>query len=245
LAYGARGLQEFDLQTTCLSAAFKNEIPEGKRMTLRHAVTVLLLTFGLGEVSAQVSDDFLQLPAPDTSGGKPLMQVLKERKSSRSFSEQRLSDQELSNLLWAAFGINRPDGRRTAPSARNWQEIDIYCFTADGVFLYDAKKHGLVLLIRDDLRQKTGSQDFVTAAPLNLVYIADMSRVKDRSGDDAMLFVGADCGFIAQNVYLYCASQGLATVVRGMVDREQLAKALGLRADQRILLAQTIGRPAP
>ncbi len=177
------------------------------------------------------------LPKPQTEGGKPLMQVLKERKSGREFSSEKLSPQMLSNLLWAAFGVNREDGRRTAPSASNRQEIEIYAVMADGVYRYDAKAHQLEAVAKEDLRAATGSQDFVGQAPLNLVYVAD--QAKQKSTDMAY----ADTGFIAQNVYLYCTSEGLATVVRGMVPREPLAKAIKLRPDQKITLGQTVGYP--
>ncbi len=177
------------------------------------------------------------LPKPQTEGGRPLMQVLKERKTMREFSPEKLSPQVLSNLLWAAFGINREDGRRTAPSAMNRQEIEIYVFMADGAYRYDAKANQLEPVVKDDLRAATGSQDFVGQAPLNLVYVADLA--KQTSADMAY----ADTGFIAQNVYLYCASEGLATVVRGTVPRDPVAKALKLRPDQRITLGQTVGYP--
>lgn len=205
------------------------------------AVLFILILSGHGV--AQDSLGTIQLPKPDTTGGKPLMQALKERRTSRSFSEKELPDQVLSNLLWAAFGINRPDGHRTAPSARNWQEIDVYVTTTAGLYLYEARPHSLRLLLPDDLRAAAGMQDFVGTAPINLVYVADLDKVGARSSDDRDLFVGADCGFIAQNVYLYCASEGLSTVVRGMVDREKLAKAMKLRSSQKILLAQTVGYP--
>lgn len=212
-------------------------------MTRRSLFVTSLVLSALFEIQAQPSTSLIKLPPPHTTGGKPLMQTLNERRSTRAFADIKLTDQVLSNLLWAAFGINRPDGRRTAPSARNWQEIDICCLTADGVFLYDPKLNGLRPILHDDLRGKAGVQDFVATAPLNLVYIANMDRVTARSGDETDLFVGADCGFIAQNVYLFCASEGLATVVRGMVDRDALGKALGLRPNQRILLSQTVGYP--
>jgi SagB-type dehydrogenase family enzyme len=200
---------------------------------------VALSVYGLAQESVRT----IKLPKPDTTGGKPLMQALKERKTSRSFSDKKLSQQVLSNLLWAAFGINRPDGHRTAPSARNWQEIDIYVATAAGLYLYEPRPHSLRRVLPDDLRATTGMQDFVGTAPVNLVYVADLDKVGGQPSDDRNLFVGADCGFIAQNVYLYCASQGLSTVVRGTVDREKLAKAMKLRPEQRILLAQTVGYP--
>ncbi len=192
---------------------------------------------------AQESTVPVSLPSPDTTGGKPLMQALKARHTSRSFSDRKLPEQVLANLLWAAFGVNRPDGHRTAPSARNWQEIDIYAATADGLFLYDAKLHALKLILKDDLRTKTGTQDFVGKAPLNLVYVADMTKVNVKGSDEQNMYAGADCGFIAENVYLYCASEGLSVVVRASVDRTELEKAMKLRPDQKIILAQTVGYP--
>lgn len=181
------------------------------------------------------------LPSPQTQIGRPLMQVLKERRSTRTFNPEQLPAQVLSNLLWAAFGVNRPEsGKRTAPSAMNWQEIDIYVATADGLYLYDAKANQLILVVRDDVRAQTGTQPFVKDAPLNLVYVADLARTRSSSADRDM-YVAADTGFIAQNVYLFCASEGLATVVRGSIDRPPLAKAMRLRPDQRIILAQSVG----
>jgi SagB-type dehydrogenase family enzyme len=185
----------------------------------------------------------VSLPKPETVGGKPLMQVLNERKSTRVFSAQKLPMQTLSNMLWAAFGINRPDGRRTAPSAMNRQEIDIYVITADGAYLFDAREHALKTVAAADLRAHAGTQDFVKQAPVNLVFVADTARMGNASPEDKVLYAGADTGFISENVYLYCASEGLATVVRASVDREALAKALGLRPDQKIILAQSVGFP--
>jgi len=186
----------------------------------------------------------IQLPKPQLEAGKPLMQVLRDRRSSRSFSSAQLPPQVLSNLLWAAFGINRPDsGHRTAPSARNWQEIDIYVATADGLYLYDAKGHQLQTVLSDDIRHLTGQQSFVKEAPVNLVYVADFSRTTGGSVEDREMYSAAGTGFISENVYLYCASEGLATVVRGSIDRHVLAKAMKLRPDQKIILAQTIGYP--
>jgi SagB-type dehydrogenase family enzyme len=181
----------------------------------------------------------ITLPLPQTEGGRPLMQVLKDRKSTREFAAEKLPAQVLSNLLWAACGINRPDGRRTAPSARNKQEIDVYVVLAEGAYLYNAKENRLEPMAKEDLRAATGAQPFVGQAPLNLVYVAD--RAKTGSAEDTWSF--ANTGFIAQNVYLYCASEGLATVVRGSVQQDSLTKALKLRADQKITLAQTVGYP--
>ncbi len=181
------------------------------------------------------------LPAPQTDGGRPLMQALKERKSTREFSAEKLPAQVLANLLWAGFGVNRPDGRRTAPSAMNWQEISIYVVTADGTYSYDAAKNRLEPVAKEDLRSLAGTQSYVATAPVNLVYVADMTKAGDTEGKEVL--TGADTGFIAQNVYLYCASEGLATVVRASVDREALGKALKLKATQKIILAQSVGYP--
>jgi len=149
---------------------------------------------------AQPSSNLIRLPAPDTTGGRPLMQVLKERRSIRSYSDRVLSDTTLSNLLWAGFGVNRPDGRRTAPSARNRQEINIYLFKQDGVFIYRAAENALERISTQDLRKLTGSQDFVATAPLNLLYVADMAKLNGASSDEAALYIGADCGLIVENV---------------------------------------------
>jgi len=150
----------------------------------------------------------------------------------------------LSNLLWAAFGVNRPDsGKRTAPSARNQQEIDIYVALPEGLYVYDAKAHRLNLVVAEDVRGATGGQDFVKQAPLNLVYVADFTKTGNASAEDRIFYAGVDTGFIAQNVYLFCTSEGLATVVRGGLDRPALAKLMKLRPDQRITVAQTVGYP--
>jgi nitroreductase len=185
----------------------------------------------------------VRLPQPQTDIGRPLMQALKSRSTAREFSAGPLPAQVLSNLLWAAFGINRPDsGKHTAPSARNWQETDIYVATAGGLYIYDAKAHQLNPILREDVRAQTGTQPFVKDAPLDLVYVADLAKTGAESADRD-LYVGADTGFIAQNVYLYCASEGLSVVVRGSLDRAALSKVMHLRPDQKITLAQTVGYP--
>jgi SagB-type dehydrogenase family enzyme len=184
----------------------------------------------------------IQLPSPQREGGKPLMSALNSRMSTRSFSDEKLPMQTMSNLLWAAFGINRPDGRRTAPSAKNWQEMDIYVSTADGVYLYDAQKNALNLIEKKDIRAMTGAQPFVKEAAVNLVYVADYSKV-NAEGFDRQILIGADAGLISENVYLFCASEGLATVVRARIEAEPLAKELKLRPEQKVILAQSVGYP--
>ena len=186
----------------------------------------------------------IQLPKPRMEGGKPLMQALRERQTTRTFSTKELPADVLSNLLWAAFGVNRPDsGRRTAPSANDRREIDIYVAMARGLYLYDANEHVLKPVLREDVRALTGSQDFVKVAPVDLIYVADNEKGRRESADDEIFYGAVDTGVIVQNVYLFCASEGLATVVRGGVPREKLAKRIGLRPAQRITVAQTVGYP--
>jgi SagB-type dehydrogenase family enzyme len=184
----------------------------------------------------------IQLVKPQTVGGMPLMQALQARSSARSFSTKELPQQVLSNLLWAAFGVNRPaTGKRTAPSARNWQEIDIYVVVAAGLYLYDAQAHALKPILAQDIRALTGRQSLVKEAPVNLIYVADFSRMDMAADDEKIFYSAADTGFISQNVYLYCASEGLATFVRSLIDKPTLAKAMNLRPDQQITLAQSVG----
>ena len=210
--------------------------------------SMLALCFGaallVGAVAAAQDLKPGNLPEPQLTIGKPLMEVLKARKSSRDFKQEKLPSQTLSNLLWAACGVNRPEaGKRTAPTARNKQEIDVYVATADGLFLYDAKKHSLDLIVSDDIRAKCGTQDYVKNAPVNLVFVADYSRMSERTEAEKQALSWADTGFISQNVYLYCASEGLATVVRALIDRDELAKAMKLPPDQKITLSQSVGLP--
>ncbi|MBL8026243.1 MAG: SagB/ThcOx family dehydrogenase [Fibrobacteres bacterium] len=195
-------------------------------------------------ISSVFAGGDIVLPQPDKTGGKPLMQVLSERKTSRSFDKAALSAKDLSNLMWAAFGVNRPETNgRTAPSAMNMQEIDVYAALAEGLFLYDAKTHTLKKISDKDIRAATGKQPFVASAPVNLIFVANFDKVKNGKTDDSRFYAAMDAGFISENVYLYCASANLATVVRGYVDRELLAKEMALTEKQEIILSQTVGYP--
>lgn len=208
-----------------------------------HFLCVIVLlspSSGLGQKPEPVL-----LPKPQTDIGRPLMQVLKDRSTARDFSPEKLPAQLLSNLLWAAFGVNRPESdKRTAPSAMNWQEIDVYVATADGLYVYDASRNQLNPVLRDDVRAQTGTQSFVKDAPVNLVYVANLAKTSGNA-TERDLYVAADAGFIAQNVYLFCASERLATVVRGSIDRPALSKIMQLGPSQRIILAQTVGYSKP
>lgn len=203
--------------------------------------------FGLFAIAAAglvcAAQESKPLPAPHTSGGKPVMQALQERKSVRDFKPDSLSDQQMSDLLWAAFGINRPEiDHRTAPSAQNVQDVDIYVATADGLYLYEAKGQSLKKVSSRDIRALTSGQPFAKVAALQLVYVSDYQRMAKVKEEMRPLYSGIDCGCIVQNVYLYCASAGLACVVHEL-DRAPLARAMELRPDQHIIIAQAVGYP--
>jgi len=195
----------------------------------------------------------IQLLKPQIGSGNSLMQALWKRMSSRQFSPEPLPVEILSNLLWAGFGINRPDGKRTAPSAMNCQDIDIYVILPDGLYLYDAKANQLKLILAEDLRGLAGTQAYVKEAPVNLIYVSDYAKLGAKIPDQVKilygstslidLLSGAHAGFISENVYLYCASEGLATVVRAFIDIPALSKVMKLRPDQKIILAQSVGYP--
>ncbi|MDR1192549.1 MAG: SagB/ThcOx family dehydrogenase [Verrucomicrobiales bacterium] len=178
----------------------------------------------------------LPLPAPQKTGGQPLMLALAGRHSSRQFANRDLDQQTLANLLWAANGFNRAD-KRTAPSAKNQQEIDVYVFLKTGAYFYDARANALILRAAGDHRKTAGTQEFVATAPVNLVLVANLDKAASRE------MAHADCGFISQNVYLYCASENLATVVRAGVDKKALAELLKLSDKQEALYNQPIGYP--
>jgi nitroreductase len=222
-----------------MTPTLKHRLLRLREIAMKALLAAALLA--VATVAAQPVD--ISLPPPQTEGGKPLMQALKERRTTRSFAGQPLAPQVLSNLLWAAWGINRPDGHRTAPSARNWQEIDVYVATADGLYVYDAKAHGLQRVVARDVRAQIGVQPHSREAPLTLVYVADEQKMGGADEESRRSYAAADAAFIAQNVYLFCASEGLASVVFAMIDRPAFAQAAGLKAQQRIALAQSVGYP--
>ena len=186
--------------------------------------TVLLAFTALILTSMAMGQNSIELPAPVKTGGMPLMEALSKRATDRLMDPARsLDEQQLSNLLWAAWGINRPDGRRTAPSALNRQEIDIYLIGRRDAYRYDAAEHELVGVAEGDFRRDVNSQDYTKTCDWILVY---------------------DAGLIAQNVYLYGASEGLAVVVHMSINRDVIARALKLGASQHIVLAQSVGLPA-
>jgi nitroreductase len=215
-------------------------------MKAKFLLPVLIPVLLLACPDASMAEDLKPIPLMQfqSDTGRPLMHVLKERKSSRAFSSRKLPRRVLSNLLWAANGINRPaSGGRTAPSAMNQQEIDIYVATADGLYLFDAKGRQLRPVLKQDIRAMTGQQAYIQDAPVNLIFVADFTRMTRTPAEERDFYAAAGTGFISQNIYLYCASEGLATVVRGGIDRTGLANIMKLRPEQRIVLAQSVGYP--
>jgi hypothetical protein len=214
---------------------------ERKRKT-----TILTFTLALVLAAGLAAQDMaaIQLPKPQTEGGLPLMQALARRATSRDFAAEPLPAQILSDLLWAAWGINRPESKkRTAPSAMNWQEIDLYVVMEKGIFLYDAAAHALKPVVAGDFRPQAGRQEFVKTAPLTLLFVADTARMGQAPAEKREIFAWTDSAFISQNVYLFCASAGLATGVRASLDAPALAKAMKLPAGQIITMAQSVGFP--
>lgn len=185
----------------------------------------------------------IQLPKPNTKGGMPLYEALSNRQTNREFSDKELTEQQLSDLLWCANGENRKDGKRTAPSARNVQEIDIYVFSQKGVFLYVPEKNMLKMVIPEDMREGMSGRGgkMIMSAPVTLLFMANYDKMKgfDEAGRE---FYGAtDAGFVSQNVYLYCAANKLNTVVMGAIDRTRIMEFM--KVNGKPVLAQPIGYP--
>ena len=208
---------------------------------MKRSLALIAASLLCGTLSLAAQD--VKLPAPDTKGGKPLMQCMTERKSARNFDSRPLPAQILSNIFYAADGISREDGRKTVPTARNAQNQLIYAATADGTWIYEPKTHTLKKLSGKDIRALCGKQKFHAKAPLVLVYVAEPEKVGN-TVEQQQNYAANHAGYASQNVYLYAASEGLNTVVCAMVDREALAKALALPANRQIMYSQPIGYPA-
>ena len=186
----------------------------------------------------------LALPPVSSTGGLPLMQALRQRRSEREFATTALPEQVRADLLWAACGVNRPAlGARTAPRAIDLQEIDVYVALPAGLYRYEPVGHLLRLEVPRDIRGVTGNQNFIDEAALDLVFVVDHSRAQLVQAEQREAYAYAAAGAMAQNVYLYPASQGLSTVVRAWIDRDALSAAMELKVDQQVLLAQTVGYP--
>jgi nitroreductase len=198
----------------------------------------------VGSGSAQTAAESIKLPPPRMDGGLPVMQALAKRRSIRAYSARALDQQTLSDLLWAAFGVNRPEsGDRTAPSWRHSIETDVYACTRDGVFAYDAKAHELRRVLGDDIRARTSAMVFAGSAPVVLVFVADLGRMAKAPLEEQKTFALVDSAIVGENVYVYCASAGLGTCILGTVDRAGLPGRLALRQDQFVTFAQPVGYP--
>lgn len=182
------------------------------------------------------SFDTIKLLAPDTLGGKPLMQTIARRKSDRQFDAKNLSLKHLSEILWVANGINRANGKRTVPSSMAQYPLQTFAVLANGIYFYNPQKHQLEPFVKGDFRPLAGRQTFVDTAPLNLLFIAKARNAGDKF-ESAMM----DSGYCAQNVYLYCASEGLKCVVRAGAKEAELLKAMNLGENYKFILAQTVG----
>lgn len=209
----------------------------------KFASFVLSAAFLAASVNLCAAEKTIKLPPPDKAGGKPLMQCLTERKSERKFDSKPLPPQILSDLLYAADGISRPDGRKTVPTARNLQSQEVYAAMADGLYLYHPKTHSLDLVKAGDIREKCGMQAIHKTAPIVLIYIGDVSKI-GKNAAEKVFYAANHAGYASQNVYLYCTSAGLATVVCGLVNKPELEKAMELPGTKRIQLTQPVAYPA-
>jgi nitroreductase len=215
-------------------------------VAMRNLVVMLSISLFLtgGTMNAQ-NLQTVKLLKPTLENDIPFMQAIKERKSSREFSEKELSLQDLSNILWCANGVNRPEtGKRTSPSPMNRQDVDVYAVLKEGIYLYGAKNHELLPVVSGDYRKDTGMQPYVAIAPLNLVYVCDLSKLdflKER--EEQAMTAGIDAGHCSQNAYLYGAAANIAVVVRTSIDRVKMAEILGLRPEQLVVMVQTVGYP--
>ena len=185
----------------------------------------------------------IKLNAPDKTRGSTVMKALNDRQSVREYSSESLSLQDLSDLLWAANGVNRADGRRTAPSCRNFQEIEVYVILSEGAYLYDAKEHTLYPVAAGDYRGAVAaSQEFAKAAPLSIVLVADMTKFGNMS-ESSKLLAAVDVGIVCQNINVACAGLGLVTVPRGTMDMATLKSVLKLTDHHLLLMNNPVGYP--
>lgn len=195
-------------------------------------------------VVACAADKVVQLPEPNLNRTTTtVMKALTDRHSTREYADRSLSMQDLSDLLWAANGINRKDsGKRTAPSAMNKQDVDVYVILPEGTYLYDATQNQLTLVAEGDYRSAAAAkQDFVKTAPVVLLLVCDVSRSGDISKVRHQLTSAMDAGIVSQNISIFCASAGLATVPRGWMDTAQLKQALKLTDGQMPALNHPVG----
>lgn len=203
----------------------------------------IIIAVSICSIAAAVSAKEIILPKPDLKSGRPLMECFSLRRSSRNFADKALPVQMISEILFAADGINRPDGHKTVPTAMNRQNQTIYAVTADAVYFYNNKKHSLVPINKGDFRKDCGMQSFHRTAPLIIVFVSDMAAIGNTAAEKAM-YAGNHSGSASQNVYLYAASKGLSTVICGSIKKDVLKKVLKLKGAQQAVFSQPIGYPA-
>ena len=206
---------------------------------------IILIVAFVASISAYAQNlQDIQLNSPNKSRGSAVMKALSDRESVREFDAKELSLQDLSDLLWAANGINREDGKRTAPSAMNRQEIDVYVVKKDGAYLYDAAAHALKGVASGDFRKAVAvSQDYVTTAPVCLILVANLEKLGNPTEEGTRITAGLDAGIVSQNINIFCASVGLATVPRGTMNHAELKQALKLSDTQQLMLNNPVGYP--
>jgi SagB-type dehydrogenase family enzyme len=207
---------------------------------------IFTLTLALMTLSNVYSQELqaIKLNEPGKSRGSAVMKALSDRHSDREFDTKDISLQDLSDLLWAANGVNRNDGRRTAPSAMNRQEIDVYLIRKDGAYLYDAGSHTLKPVAKGDYRNAVaGGQDFVTSAPVSIVLVANLEKLSNAPEENTRLIAAMDAGIVCQNINIFCSAAGLSTVPRATMDKDELKNVLKLSDTQLLTLNNPVGYP--
>lgn len=210
---------------------------------MKQVISFLIVLFVTTSMQAQEMKT-IKLNAPNKKRGEAVMKVLNDRQSIREYSTKEIDLQDLSDLLWAANGINRPDGKRTAPSAKNVQDVDVYVVMKEGAYLYDAKAHALQPVAAGDHRGAVaGAQDFVKTAPVSIVLVSELSRLGDASAEQTKLMGAVDVGIVCQNINIACAALGLETVPRASMDKKALTSVLKLKETQLLLMNNPVGYP--
>ena len=203
-------------------------------------ILVSILLFNILSIAQELQA--IKLLPPQIDKGKTLMKALEGRCTTREYSDRAMSLQDISNVLWAANGINRvKEMKHTSPTAVNWQEIDVYAILGKGIYFYNPHDSTLYPVVKGDLRALAGTQDYMKTAPLNLIYVADYTKMKNAEEAKKESYASADAAFIAENVYLFCAAFDMGCVVRASVEREILAATMKLRPEQKIVFGQTVG----
>jgi SagB-type dehydrogenase family enzyme len=207
-------------------------------------MSFLIAMFFLGTTMNAQDLKQIKLPTPDKTKGVSIMKAFNDRHSDRTYAPDRLSQQDLSDLLWAANGINRPDGKRTAPSCMNFQKVRVYVILPEGAYLYDEKANALTLITEGDYRAAVaGGQSYAKTAPLCIVLSADLTRFGGTINEGTKLMASVDVGIVCQNINLACAGLGLATVPRATMDQATLKRILKLKDTDLLLMNNPVGYP--